>query len=158
MMADTLERTEIAAPVSGIVVGLSVHTVGAVIRPGEVLMEIVPDEDSLVVEVRLQPQDIDSVTVNQQADVQLSAFSQRELGKIPGKVIYVAADRRDDERTGQPYFIARVELDQTFPALQELTLTPGMPAEAFINTGSRTPFKYLVGPLTDSFGRAWREN
>ncbi len=157
MMADTLERTLITAPVSGTVVGLSINTEGAVIAPGAVLMEIVPDRDALLVEVRLRPQDIDSVTVNQRADVQLSAFSNRELGKIPGTVTYVSADRRDDERTGQPYFVAQVELDSASPELQGLTLTPGMPAEAFINTGSRTPFKYLVGPLTDSFGRAWRE-
>ncbi len=158
MVADTLKRTEVTAPVSGTVVGLSVHTEGAVISPGQVLLEIVPDRDTLVVEVQLQPQDIDSVTTGQQADVQLSSYSHQDLGKIPGSVIYVSADRMDDQRTGQSFFLAEVEVNQRHPALRGIKLTQGMPAEVFINTGRRSPLKYLLGPLDDALGRAWRES
>ncbi len=154
---DTLRRTVVAAPTSGTVVGMSVHTVGAVIDPGQVLMEIVPEDDLLVIEARIRPQDIDSVTVGLDADVQLAALSQRDVGKLSGAVSYVSADSMADSRTGQPYFIAHVEIDQETVEIGDIKLQPGMPADIFINTGARTPFAYLTSPLTDSLSRAWRE-
>ncbi len=156
-MTDSLERTEIVAPVRGTIVGLSVHTPGAVIAPGEVLLEIVPASDRLVVEAQVQPQDIESVSVGLPSDVQLSAFSQKSLGNLEGTVVYVSADSFMDDRTGLAHYVANIEIDDTVVQEEDLALQPGMPATVFIKTGGRSPFSYLVGPLTDSLSRAWRE-
>ena len=153
-----LSRTRVRAPVSGTVVNLRVFTRGGVVGPGEALMEIVPVGDRLVVEARVEPTDVDSVRPELPARVRLTAFSGFTTPTLSGKVVGVSADRLVDERTGAPYYEARVALDPEQPELAKWKLQPGMPAEVMIVTGRRTALAYLLGPLVASFGRALRED
>lgn len=155
---DTLRRTEIRAPRGGIVLSLSIHTIGGVISPGEPLMEIVPADDPLVLAARILPQDIDKVVPGLPADVRFSAFSQRTTPLVKGKVKKISADLLTDPVTGQPYYRAIISISpEEMARLEGLELVPGMPAETFIATGERTAISYLVKPLADSFRRAFRE-
>jgi len=155
------ERVTIAAPVKGIVVKLMFHTPGGVVAPGKDILELLPVNDELVIEVRVRPQDIDSVHTGQEALVRLTALNQRITPMIPGKVIYVSADALSDEQRGPTHgsaYLARISLDKkAVSELPKFRPTPGMPAEVFIKTGERTFFAYLLRPLTDSFARAFRE-
>lgn len=155
---DQLKRTIIRAPVSGIVVGLSVHNVGAIVQPGEVLLNLVPDSTTMVLHARVSPLDVDLVSAGQSAQVVLSAFRQSEVPPIDATVLRVSADRLEDERTGEPYFEAVIQVyplgDSSDSGPQ---LVPGMPAEVYINTGMRSPLQYLLQPLKESFQRALRE-
>jgi len=153
-----LERTVVRAPVSGSVVGSSVHTVGGVIRPGEQLLDIVPDGESLVIEARVNPIDIDRVAPGLEADLRLSALNARTTPVIQGRVLTVSADRLLDPATNHPYYLARIEVTpEGLAKLEGRTLQAGMPVEALIKTGERTFFDYLVRPLTDRVAQAFRE-
>ncbi len=155
---DTLKRAEIKAPVSGAVVGLQVHTTGGVINAGQELLSIVPSEERLVVEARVDPNDIDIVHTGLKTHVRLTPFSARLLAPVPGSVNSVSADRLKDEITGQEYYLARIDLeDEELSALNSVKLTPGMPVEVAIMTGSRSVMDYLLAPLLKSFGRAFME-
>lgn len=155
---DVVRRIDIKAPISGQVVSLNVHTVGGVIAPGEKLLDIVPANDKLVIEAQINPQDIDIVHVGLPAQVRLSAYKQRRIHPVSGKVITVSADRIENPQTGQAYFNARVEIPASeFNDLKDVKMTPGMPAEVMVVTGSRTMFGYLFDPLSHSFGRAFHE-
>jgi HlyD family type I secretion membrane fusion protein len=156
---DVLRRTVIRSPMAGTVVGLQVHTVGGVVAPGQALLDVVPKGDRLIVEAFIDPNDIDVVEVGLEAQVRLTALTQRNLAPLEGHVTTVSADRLTDERTGASYFLARVELDDD-PAenLDGERLYPGMQAEVMIVTGARTTLDYLSRPLVDSFNRAFREN
>lgn len=155
---DRLRNTKIMAPVSGTVVGLSVHTEGAVIRPGETILEIVPGEDRLVVSARIRIQDVDNVAVGQTADIRLTAFKMRSTPTLTGEVTYVSADSLTDPVSGLPYFRATVSLDDAeIHRLDGKELTPGMPAEVIVKAGERTTLAYLMQPILDSMARAWRE-
>jgi len=152
-----LARLAVKAPVSGFVVNSQVHTIGGVIRPGLTILEIVPGADSLIVEARVRPLDIDDVAKGQSTEVRFSAFKQRTTPFLVGSVSHVSADAVADPRTGELYYVAIVSIP-----LAELTrlghrLQPGMPAEILIKTGNRTVVEYLVQPLLDSMNRAWRE-
>jgi HlyD family type I secretion membrane fusion protein len=154
----TLAHIEIRAPTDGIVVGLGVHTIGAVIQGGETLMEIVPADDKLLIEAKVKPEDIDNVVVGQDAEVRFTAFKQRTTPTVQGEIIYVSADRVVDERLGQAYYIARAAVaDEQVARLGERKLQPGMPAEVMIKTGDTTALHYLAQPLLDGMNRAWRE-
>ena len=153
-----LSRTRVLAPVSGTVVNLRVFTRGGVVGPGEALMEIVPAGDRLVVEALVEPTDVDSVHRGLPAQVRLTAFSQFTTPALSGEVARVSADRLVDERTGAPYYEARIALDPEQPGLAGLKLQPGMPAEVMIVTGERTALEYLLEPIVASFGRALRED
>ena len=156
---DVLLRTAIAAPTGGVVVGLQVHARGAVIQPGQPLMELVPQGDRLVIDARVEPGDIDLVHAGLAAQVRLTAFNQRYAPPLDGRVQWISADRLTDERTGQPYYVARVELSDGQEArLGREPLYPGMPAEVMIATGSRTMLDYLVSPLFRAIDRAGRES
>ncbi len=156
---DVLSRTVVAAPSAGVVVNLQVHAAGAVIQPGQPLMELVPQSDRLVVEARVEPSDVDVVHSGLAAQVKLVAFNQRYAPALNGRIKWVSADRLTDERTGQPYYLARVELEEGQKALlEDETLYPGMPAEVMIATGSRTMLDYLVSPLFRAMDRAGRES
>jgi HlyD family type I secretion membrane fusion protein len=156
---DQTQRTEIRAPRHGRVLNLAVHTAGGVIKPGETLMEIVPEDDTLVVGARVGPQDIDKVAPRASATVRLSAFNQRTTPQLTGEVQRVSADLVSDPATGQSYYQAIVEVAPgEVERLGGLALLPGMPAEVFIQTGARTPLGFLLKPLTDSLMRAWRED
>ena len=154
---DVVARTRITAPVGGTVMGLRVFTRGGVIDQGEPLMEIVPSEDWLVIEARVATTDIDSVAVGLPAQVRLTAFSQLGAPRLTGEVVRVSADRFDDLRTGQAWYEARIALDPVQPALSDLELVAGMPAEVMIVTGARTPLDYALTPIVESLGRALRE-
>jgi len=154
---DVLARTVIAAPSSGVVVGMQVHTAGAVIQPGQPLMDIVPQGDRMVIEARVEPGDIDVVHAGQPAQIRLTALNQRFVTPLRGAVKWVSADRLTDQRTGLPYYLARVELhlDGDAPAVG---LHPGMSAEVLIATGGRTLLDYLASPLLRAVERAGRES
>ncbi len=155
---DLLDRIEIRAPTSGVVHQLSVHTVGGVIRAGESVMEIVPDSDDLQIEARLQPNEIDHVRTGQPAFVRFSAFNQRVTPQLTGTVTYVSADTSRDQQTNVPYFTVRVALsDDEIRRLAGLQLVAGMPAEVFMQTGSRTMLNYLLKPIGDQMRRAFVE-
>lgn len=153
-----LERTTIRAPVSGTVVGLQVHTIGAVVRSGETLLEIVPERDQLVVEVRVRPTDISSVGIGQATEVRFSAFKARTTPVLKGQVETVSADVLNDPHSLEPYYLAEIAVDKSeLERLGNVKLQPGMPAEVMILTGRRTALEYLVKPLAESINRAWRE-
>jgi HlyD family type I secretion membrane fusion protein len=154
---DSLQRTVLVAPEAGVVVGLSVHTPGEVIRPGETVMEIVPDNDALDVSIKVRPEDADRVTRGMTARINFSSYRQRRLPIITGTVETISADRLLDDR-GQPYFAATVTVDPAALAgYPNGRLIPGMPAEVEVNTGKRTALDYLTEPVTDVFRNGMRE-
>ena len=154
----TLNHIEIRAPVTGTVVGLSVHTVGGVIAPGATVLEIVPLDDQLIVEAQVQPNDIDDLAIGQSADVNFSGFKQRNAPVLIGQVVYRSADRLMNERTGEPFYLVHVAVtDEQLERLGDHRLQPGMPADVMIKTGERTALEYLFQPLLDSLDHAWRE-
>ena len=165
-LKSTVNRSVIKAPVSGMVLGLAVHTIGAVIPPGGRLLDIVPQDEKLIMEVQVSPIDIDRVKVGQAAEVRFSSFKTRDLPTIMGTLIGLSADRIVEEgkesRGGEmAYYLARVEVSsEGLQALQvaELNLVPGMPVEVLINTGTRTLVQYLTRPLTDGFKRSFGED
>lgn len=155
---DQLKRIDLRAPISGIVHELNVHTVGGVIAPGETAMLIVPDDDQLVIEVRASPTDIDQIRAGQTTMLRFSAFNQRTTPEVPGKVSRVAADLMRDAQSGLTYYLVRIKPDEaTLAKFVGLKLLPGMPVEAYIETGQRTALSYLMKPLTDQFARAFKE-
>ena len=154
---DVMGRTEIRSPVSGVVSGLLVHTVGGVIAAGQPLMDVVPVSDKLVVQATIDPLDIDQVTAGQEAQVWLSALNRRSQRPIEGVVQTVSADRLVDPQTGAPYYLARVELQRAEIEKGGMPLQPGMSAEVMIHTGARTTLDYLLTPITQFMTRAMRE-
>lgn len=156
--ADVLNRIEIVSPIDGFAVDLQVFTSGGVIRPGDRLLDVVPDSERLVIEARVTPTDIDVVYPGLEAQVRLSAFNQRVTPTVDGTVSWVSADKITDSSSGEEYYTARIELkDQNDPRLKGLTLQPGMPAEVLIRTGERTLIQYLVSPVEQSISRSLRE-
>ena len=157
---DILRRTVVTAPVSGIVVNMRFHTVSGVIGSGEPILDIVPRDDDMLIDARVSPVDIDVVHQGLTAQVVLSAYKQRNLPRIDGTVRTVSADSLVDEMTGQPYFLARVEVPQeSLEGLDEdIRLAPGMPAEVMIMTGERTALNYILEPFVDTLRRSLREN
>ncbi|HEX7220632.1 MAG TPA: HlyD family type I secretion periplasmic adaptor subunit [Burkholderiales bacterium] len=155
---DQAERQRIAAPFDGEVVGLRVFTAGAVIGPREVLMEVVPQQQALVVEARVRPEDINHVHAGSGADVKLTAFKRRTTPLVAGKLTYVSADRLQEQPGTPPYYLARIEIEERALAeAGDLKLQAGMPAEVYIRTDSRTAVDYLVAPITDYLRRGMRE-
>lgn len=154
----TVERTVIHAPVGGAVVAMSVHTEGGVIKPGERILDVVPRGESLIVEARVQPNDIDRVHPGLEAELRLTAFNSRTTPTVPGHVLTVSGDRLTDPATHLPYYLARLQVTQQgMDTLKDRTLLPGMPADVMIMTGERTFFEYLVRPITDRLARAFKE-
>ncbi|HVN30008.1 MAG TPA: HlyD family type I secretion periplasmic adaptor subunit [Candidatus Binataceae bacterium] len=155
---DQLKRIDIRAPQDGTVLESKVHTVGGVIPAGDAIMLIVPDTDNLLVEAKVSPHDIDQVQVGQSAVLRFSAFNLRTTPEINGTVTRVAADTATDQRTGQSYYITRIAMTKNEIArLGDVKLIPGMPVEAFVQTGERSVMSYLIKPLQDQFTRAFRE-
>ena len=155
---DILQRTTLRAPIAGKVVSLKVHTVGGVVAGKTPLLEIVPDDDQLVVEVQLDPKDRDVVLSGMPAEVRFSAFNQRSSMPISGRLVWISADRLIDARTGSPHYLARVELtEDPAAALDGKSIFPGMQATAMIVTGERTVLGYLLRPLTRSLSGAFKE-
>jgi HlyD family secretion protein len=155
---DQLRRTDIRAPQDGMVEQSTVHTVGGVITAGDAIMMIVPQADDLQVEAKVNPQDIDKLQIGQKTLLRLSAFNQRTTPELNGLVTRVSPDVTTDQRTGQSYYTIRVSMPpEEVARLGEVKLIPGMPVEAFVQTGDRTMLSYLIKPLKDQLMRAFRE-
>lgn len=156
--ASVVERTVIRAPTEGVIVRAVHNAVGGVVRPGEPIFELLPTTSGLIVEVRVEPRDVDAVRVGQQANMRFTALNLRKTPQVPGTVTYISADRRIDEDTHQAYYTARLQITKALPPeISADQIYPGMPVEAFISTGERTFIEYLMKPLYDSFSRAFRE-
>ena len=157
-LLERLSRLEIRAPVAGIVYGSTVFAELAVIQPAEPLMFVIPQDQPLIVNARVEAIHIDQVHVGQPASLRFSAFNQRLTPEVTGQVIAVSADVFQDEVTGLNYYrVDLVPLTEELPKLEGQDLLPGMPVEAYLKTDDRTPLSYLTKPLTDYFGRAMRE-
>lgn len=155
---DVISRLDIRAPRTGVVLGLTVFTVGAVVQPAEPLMYVVPVDEELVVEARMEPQNIDQVYPGQPARLRFSAFNQRTTPEVGSVVLKVAPDALTDESSGVSYYPVELAItEDVVDQLDGLTLVAGMPVDAFIQTGERSPLSYLVRPLTDFFARSMRE-
>jgi HlyD family secretion protein len=158
-LARRLQRLELRAPVSGVVYGSTVFARNAVVRPAEPVMYIVPQDQPLIVSTRTESRHIDQVHVGQDASLRFTAFSQRMTPEINGTVVLVSADTFRDEITGQHFYQVNIKPDPVeLLALDNQTLLPGMPVEAFLKTEDRTPLSYLLKPLSDYFRRALRES
>jgi HlyD family secretion protein len=156
---DQLKRIYIRAPQDGVVLQSNVHTVGGVITPGEAIMLIVPETDNLMVEAKVNPRDIDQVQVGQATMLRFPEFNTRTTPEIKGTVLQISADTTTDQRTGQSYYTVRIAMPKNVVARlgKGVRLIPGMPVEAFVQTGERTVISYLTKPLADQFMRAFRE-
>jgi len=155
---DQLNRVDIQAPTSGIVHQLAVHTIGGVIRPGDVIMDIVPDTDDLEIEGHLPPNEIDQVARGQRAYLRFSTLDRPTMPEVRGTVTFVSADLSHDERTNASFYTVKVDLPEgERHRLNGLTLISGMPVEIFLQTGSRTMLSYLLKPITDQLHRMFNE-
>ncbi|WP_237216201.1 HlyD family type I secretion periplasmic adaptor subunit [Falsiroseomonas oryziterrae] len=151
-------RLEITAPEAGTVLNLRVFTVGAVVRAGDPVMDLVPQSDRIIAEVNVQPNDIEVIHPGLVAEVRLPAFKQRLVPYLHGHVIFVASDVTQDERRGTAHYRVHIALDDDqLRALDGVQLRPGMMVEAQIRTGERSFGRYLLQPVFDSFHRAFRE-
>lgn len=156
--SDQLKRVDVTSPVAGIVHNMEVTTIGGVVTAGQPIMQIIPVNDRLIVEASIMPQDVDQVYKGQDARINLSAFSQRIVPQLNGKVIERSADAIIDKVTGMPYFTVKVEIPpEEMEKLGEMVLVPGMPAEVFLQTKERSVLSYLLKPFKDQLGRAFRE-
>jgi HlyD family type I secretion membrane fusion protein len=155
---DVVARLRMTAPVAGKVVSLAVHSRGAVIRPGDVVMEIVPVDDQLDVEAHVRPEDADDVHPGMTAKVNLGAYKQRRLPMIMGVVKTISADRLVDQHTNQPYFSVLISVDKSqLRDYPDIKLIPGMPVDVSLDTGARTALEYFVEPISGVFRRGMRE-
>ena len=155
---DVSTRLDIVAPESGTVLNLRIFTVGAVVRPGDPIADIVPQRDRLIAEVHVQPNDIEVIHPGLVAEVRLPAFKQRLVPYLHGHVTFVASDVTQDDRRGLAYYRVNIEIDQAqLDALAGVQLRPGMMVEAQIRTGERSFARYLLQPIFDSFHRSFRE-
>lgn len=155
---DQLKRVELRSPHDGMVHQLAVHTIGGVIAPGDTVLMIVPQEEELLVEARVQPTDIDQLFIGQQAVVRFAAFNQRTTPELNAVIETISADLTQDSATGATYYRIRVRLsEEERERLGDLALVPGMPTETFISTGNRTALSYFIKPLSDQITKAFRE-
>jgi HlyD family secretion protein len=155
---EVLDRLEVRAPRAGVIIGQTVFTVRAVIRPAEPILYIVPSETALVVEARVEPQNIDQVYPGQPARLRFAAFNQRTTPEIDGVIRRVSPDAITDQQTGMRYYTAEITIgEEGFAQLEGLTLQAGMPVDAFLQTGERTPLSYLMQPMMDFFARSMTE-
>lgn len=152
-------RILIRSPEDGIVDKLAVHTAGAVIAPGQEILDIVPDQERLQVETKIRTSDVDKVKPGQTAMLRFSAFNLRSTPELKGRVAQISADVHTEERTGAAYYVVRIDIPPAQIArLGGLKLVSGMPVESFIQTERRSMLSYLLKPMTDQFKRAFRES
>jgi HlyD family secretion protein len=152
-------RVVVRAPASGTVMALTKHNPGAVIAPGQELMKIVPDGTGLIVAARLRPQDIDEVRVGQRARLQFAALDARGTPPVPAEVVYISADRLQDERSGEVYYLARLQISpEPLAGFDPATVGPGHAVEVFITTGRRSFLAYIAEPFMKTLSRSLRES
>jgi HlyD family secretion protein len=155
---DVRQRREVVSPQDGIVTDIRTVTPGGVIGAGQPLMDIVPTDDELIIETHIAPSDVESVRVGLPARVRLSSYNRSLAPTVEGTISYVAADMMTDQRTGTPYFMARLRLSrESLEKWPEARLYPGMPAEVMIVTGERRAIDYFISPLTERMRRAFHE-
>ncbi|MHC8491218.1 HlyD family type I secretion periplasmic adaptor subunit [Thalassospira sp. SM2505] len=155
---DVLDRLEVKAPQSGTVANIQIRTPGGVISPAEPIMDIIPEDEPLVIEARINRQDIDSVHVGSKAQIRLTAYSQRKLAPLAGEVRYVAADQTVDEQRDSSYYIVRAAINPDELAKHEdIKLRPGMPASILVLKSPRKAIDYLIDPIAQSMEKAFRE-
>jgi HlyD family secretion protein len=153
-----LKHIDIRAPQSGRVHEMSVHTVGGVIGAGETVMLIVPEDDSLSIEAKVSPNDIDQLRADQPTLLRFSAFNQRTTPQLNGTISWISADLTQDQHTGASYYTMRIAVsDAEMARLRGLKVIPGMPVEVFVQTDSRTVLSYLIKPLADQVMRTFRD-
>lgn len=156
---DSLSKIEVISPQGGIVQGLAVHASGAVVRPSEPILLIVPTSDQLVIEARVPTQERDRLYIGQEASIRFPAFNQRTTPQIIAHVKKISADRAIDPDTGMPFYLVELTFTETQRALlRDNELVPGMPAEAYVQTVRRSPMSYLLKPLTDNWHRMLRDD
>ena len=156
---DQLLRTAVKAPEDGVVTDLRIHTPGGVVGAGAPLMDLVPRQVRLIVTARVRPEDIDVVRPGLSADVNLLPYNQRRVPRLKGTVTHVSADRLLDKRTDQPYYAAKIRVqDPRIAEIDGIRIIPGMPAQVFIKTGRGTVALYALKPLLDSFNNAFYED
>ena len=155
---DQLKRIDIRAPQGGMVHQLDVHTVGGVISAGQQIMLVVPAADKLIVEAKVQPQDIDQVRVGQTAVMRFTNFNSRTTPEINGEVSVVSGDVSQDQRSGATYYTVRIAVTpEEIARLGQVKLTPGMPVEVYIQTNMRTVVSYFMRPFHDQIAKVFRE-
>lgn len=155
---DAVRRQAVTAPIAGIVVDLKVFTVGGVVERGAPLLDIVPDDDGLVVEVRLGVDDVQHARAGMPADIRLPAYAQRDAPLLAGTLEKISADRLHDAATGTAHFVGQVRIDEaSLRAARAVELRAGLRAEVFLRTGERTAADYLLAPVLASLSRALRE-
>ena len=157
-LEDRNRRVVLRAPVSGLAFGMSTHTLGGVVKAGETLLEIVPENETLIIDAKVSPADIDRVEVGTEAEIRFSAF--KNTYTVDGTLTQVSADRLVDEQSGAPYYSAEVAIDRAElrKRFGDARLLPGMPAEVLIRTGERTLFQYLVTPASNMLARSMIED
>jgi epimerase transport system membrane fusion protein len=154
---DKVQRATIRAPIAGTVLNLIPNTIGAVIRSGETLLEIVPNIDNLVIDARVSPMDIDRVSIGQAAEIRFSVFKDAYM--VSGVLTRLSPDRLVDQETGMPYYSAEIKLlEEDLFLLDGMSLVPGMPAEVLIKTGQRTMLGYVTSPMSRTFSRSLIED
>ena len=137
---------------------MQIHTVGGIIAPGQEIAEIVPVSEELVLEAQVSPLDIDRVYAGQEATIRFSSFGSK-TPTLFGTLLSLSADAYGDQTTGQPFYLARIEVSaESLKNLGNLDLVPGMPAEVFISTGSRTMLQYLFKPFSNTIARSFIED
>lgn len=155
---DQLKRVDIISPDTGFVHELAVHTVGGVVSPGEPMMLIVPDGDTLTLEARVAPRDREQISQGATTKIRFAAFNQRTTPELTGTVKLIAADLTEDKRTGLGYYSVRIGISESeLEKIAGLKLVPGLPADVQIRTEDRTALSYLIKPIEDQFAKAFRE-
>lgn len=154
-----LDRLDMRAPVSGVVYGMQVFAPRSVIRPAEPVMYLVPQDRPLVIASQVEPIHVDEVHAGQEVMLRFPAFNRRQTPEVRGRIVQVSADAFTDEQSRRSYYRADIEIEdgETAKLPEGLELIPGMPVEAYIQTGERTPLSFLTKPLSDYFAKAFRE-
>lgn len=153
-----LTRMVVTAPVDGIVVRINVNSKGSVVRPGEVLLELLPTTDDLIVEAAFDPRHVDSIRSGQSARLRFTALNTRSTPEVGAVVTFVSPDRLVNQNNGLSYYTVRLRIETLPPEVSPDQIYPGMPVEAYISTGDRTFAEYLARPILDAASRAFRED
>lgn len=154
---DQFDRSVLRAPYNGVIDKLAFAAIGDVVQPAQTVMEIVPDSERLIVEAKISPTDVDRMQVGLPARVRFTAFSSTATPEIAGRVTFVSAERATVKESGESFYRIKIFVDEKQVGAEKLKLLPGMPAEVFVSTGSRSMLSYLLKPLIDQFERSFRD-
>lgn len=156
---DIYERTTIKSSSPGIVTALKHHTINGIIRPGEIIMLIIPQNDKMIIESMISPKDINDIRVGMSAKIQFDSYKRRTTPRALGKVIYVSADKIKNNDRAPDSYLVRIEIDKNslHKAINSLTLQPGLPVTVFLVRGKRTVLSYIISPIIESFRMAFKE-